>query len=285
MMWVVVGALSPAVFAAIYERGAGVFLQVALAVFACLLFESLCLAWRRLPIYRTLQDGSAIIAALIIGLALPAGAPWFVAVAASGFAMVLAKHCYGGLGNNPFNPAMAGYALAFVSFPAEFEYWFSAGDWAASWQQVFQVATVDATSMPTPLAAGRLNVEFASPGYVFNIACVVGGVALLVLRIADWRLSVAFVVGAWVVCGFNVGELFTHVLAGGFLLTTFFVITDPATAATTRRGRWLYGAVAGALVIFLRDHGAHADGIAFAVLVCNMLAPLMDRVDKITRWS
>ena len=257
IMWTVAGALLPPLIAAVSVRGAGALWQAVLAVFGCVLFECLCLWWRKLPL-TTLSDGSAVVAGIIIGLSLPPYAPWYVAMAAAAFGMCLGKHCYGGLGNNPFNPAMAGYALAFISFPGDF------GGWHSS--------AVDAVSMPTPLMAARLSLPPPPPSYVFAAACIVGGAILLFLRVADWRLPTAFIGGALLASGGNIEEL----AAGGLMLAAFFIITDPVTAASSATGRWIYGFVGGALCIILRMHGVHADGIAFAILICNMTAPLMD---------
>lgn len=255
IMWTVAAAMSPAVFAAMYERGGGALLQIVVSVCGCVLFEAGCLRMRRLPVLQTVADGSAAVAGVIIGLSLPPFAPYYVAVCAAAFAMILAKHCFGGLGNNPFNPAMAGYALAFISFPGDF------GGWHA-----------DAVGMPTPLSAARLGAEIPPPSYLFPLACAGGGAVLLLLRIADWRLPLSFLLGALLFSGGEWQTLFF----GGLMLAAFFVITDPATAATTARGRWLYGFAAGALTILLRERGLHIDGIAFAILFCNMLAPLAD---------
>ncbi len=262
IMWTVAAAMSPAVFAAALERGGGALAQVALAVCGCVLCEAACLRVRRLPLSRTLGDGSAAVAGIILGLSLPPLAPYYVAAAAAAFAMILAKHCYGGLGNNPFNPAMAGYALAFISFPGDF----------GGWHAALDARQADAVGMPTPLSAARLGAEIPPPSYWFPLACAGGGAVLLLLRIADWRLPAAFLFGALLFSG---GEWRTLFL-GGMMLAAFFVITDPATAAATARGRWLYGFAAGALTMLLRERGLHTDGIAFAILFCNMLAPLAD---------
>ena len=264
-------ALLPAVFAAAYSRGAGALVQVALAVCGCIAFEALCLKLRRLPL-NTLADGSAAVAGIIIGLAMPPLAPWFAAVAAAGFAMTLAKHAYGGLGNNPFNPAMAGYALAFVSFPADF------GGWGGlHWTTVFSTPP-DAASQPTPLLAARAGIPNPPPHDVlFPAACVLGGTTLAALRIADWRLAAAFLCG---IGAFSGGDWITA-FSGATMLAAFFVITDPVTAAETPAGRILYGFAAGAVAIFLRKFGAHADGTAFAILFCNMLAVPADKLGKL----
>ncbi|MBE8157784.1 MAG: RnfABCDGE type electron transport complex subunit D, partial [Betaproteobacteria bacterium] len=140
IMRTVAAALMPAICAAVYERGAGALAQVLVAVCGCIAAEAFCLRLRGKPL-NILADGSAAVAGIIIGLSLPPLAPWYVAAAAAGFAMALAKHCYGGLGNNPFNPAMAGYALAFVSFPADFGGWNAESPWTAVF---FSAAAIDA---------------------------------------------------------------------------------------------------------------------------------------------
>ena len=253
--------MTPALAAAVWLYGIGVLLQVAVAVVAAVLAELLCLHLRKQPLSVAL-DGSAAVAGMIIGAALPPLAPWFVAAFAAVCAMTLAKHCYGGLGNNVFNPAMAGYALAFVSFPRHFDNW-----------------NVDTIGSPTPLAAARLpdiadNVYSLSP--ILPAACALGGLVLLLLRISDWRLSGGFILGAALVAAVY-GDVAT-LLTGGLAFAAFFVITDPATAATSWRGRLLYAFVAGALVVWLRKAGIHTDTIAFAILAANMMAPLCDKV-------
>ena len=264
-------AMTPAVCAAAYVYGAGVFLQVGIAVCAAVVAEFVCLRLRRLSA-AALVDGSAVVAGVIVGFAMPPFAPWFVAAFASASGMILAKHCYGGLGNNVFNPAMAGYALAFVSFPAHFDGWIVS---ETLMQTVF--GNIDAISSPTPLSAARLSEDITneSPPMLLPVACIVGGAALLILRIADWRLTFGFLFGAFVVA--LLYDDTATIFHGGLMFAAFFVITDPATAATTSRGRLLYAFGAGAFALWLRKQGAHADSIAFAILAANMLAPLFDR--------
>lgn len=267
----------PAVAAATWIYGGGVLLQVAIAVAAAVFAELLCLRLRKKPAAAA-KDGSAIVAGIIIAMALPPLAPWFVAVFAAFCAMALAKHAYGGLGNNVFNPAMAGYALAFVSFPAHFDNWHGDLSAAQTFHAVFGAA--DFVASPTPLIAARLPENVVDNAGQLSLlplfACIFGGAVLLALRIADWRLSAGFAFGAAVVAAAN--DDMAILLHGGLAFAAFFVITDPATAAASKGGRLLYAFFAGALALWLRKAGAHADGIAFAVLAANMTAPLFDKV-------
>ena len=277
MMWLTTAAMLPAVAVAAYLYGGGVVLRVLLAVAAAAVTERGC-QWL-IKNQSSVGDGSAVLTGVIIGLSVPPLAPWYVPVFASLTGIALAKHCYGGLGNNPFNPAMAGYALAYLSFPADFSGWIGGGSFDAAWETLF----TDAISAPTPLAAARLEATPpVTPSLFLSLASVIGGGWLLWRRIADWRLTLAFLGGGWLT-NLAAGGDWQILLHGGFLFAAFFVITDPVTAATTPLGRCLYGAVVGALAVWLRHHGAHTDGIAFAILIGNILAPLCDDVAE--RWQ
>lgn len=263
IMWSVAAATLPTLAAQAYLYGNAVWLQLALLCATAVLTEALCLRWRGLPL-AAVADGSTLVAACVLAVALPPHAPWTVAVWAAVAALTLGKHCYGGLGNNPFNPAMLGYALAFFAFPEAFSAW-----------------TVDAVSSPTPLAAARLDSPAnaaANASLLPALAAAGGGLLLLLSRVADWRLPCAFALGALVMHG---GTDWQHLAQGGLVFAALFVVTDPVTAPANRRGRWLYGFLVGALCVWLRRHGTHSDAIAFAILIGNMLAPLCDAV---TSW-
>ena len=268
-MWMTVAAMLPAAAVNAFFYGYGVLWQMGIAIIAALLSEKACLLAR----HRTAGGdnyGSAVLSGIIIGVCLPPAAPWFVAATAAIAGMTLAKHCYGGLGNNPFNPAMAGYALAFVCFPGHFDGWLID---TGAWNTLF--TGVSAVTTPTPLAAARLGhlSELSWQVPAFAIASAVGGVFLLILRIADWRLVVGFLLG-----GLAIADNWSALLPGGFIFAAFFVVTDPTTAATTPTGRLLYAAAIGAIAAWLREYGPHTDGIAFAILLGNILAPFFDRL-------
>ena len=272
-MWSVAAATLPALIVAAVLYGAAVWYQLAVLLVSCWGSELICLYWRRQPL-RTLLDGSATVVACILALALPPAAPGYVAAAAAVGAIMLAKHCYGGLGNTPFNPAMVGYALAFLSFPQHFSLWADLAELPA---------TVQAVSGPTPLSAARLDIPLTGdPRYpLLPLAAAAGGIFLLIRRFADWRLTLSFMLGAAAVYAVAAVD-WRNVLYGGMIFTAFFVITDPVSAAATRGGRWLYGFLTGALAVWLRLYGAHTDGIAFAILIGNILAPLCDLIAE--KW-
>jgi electron transport complex protein RnfD len=272
------------------------------------MLESIMLKFRARPVGRFLLDGSALVTAALIALALPTLTPWWVTATACLFAIVFAKHLYGGLGYNVFNPAMVGYVVALISFPQHLASWPApdmAPDWATSiqffmWGQV-PAEMPDAWSGATPLDTIKIQLGqmltmreiLATPGFGWlagrgwewiNLAALAGGIWLLTSHVIRWHIPVAMLgTMGLLYLAFYLMDASTHpspllgLLSGGTMLGAFFVATDPVTAATSDRGRLIYGAGIGALSFVIREYGAFPDGIAFAVLLMNMAAPLIDR--------
>lgn len=316
MMFMVIYALIPGALASIYFFGWGVLFNLLIAISVCLLTEASILKLRQRDITTTLQDGSALLTACLLALALPALAPWWLTAIASISAIAVAKHLYGGLGFNPFNPAMVGYIVVMISFPLEMTLWTTpAGvgegwpDFSTTFNWVFlgtlpYAETIDSISMATPIdliktqlnqmhdvAETRHNVEYSAlfsglsgTGWQWiNLLFLAGGVWLVKKDVADWRIPTAFIISLVIISNVfsvidysaNSSSLF-HVFSGGTMLCAFFIATDPVTASTTPRGRWIYGAGIGALVYIIRSWGGYPDGIAFAVVLMNITAPLID---------
>ena len=314
MGWVLI-ALVPAVAAHVIFFGVGLLVQIAIAAMTALGAEALALRLRGKPLRPFLTDGSALITAVLLALCLPPIAPWWLVASGTAFAILLAKHLYGGLGANPFNPAMVGYAVLLVSFPVQLLRWLppdvagiehvdlSLGDTltAILTGGLPERLTWDAVTSPTPLEGLRTAVALgqtieearASPifgpfggrGWAWiNAAILVGGLWLLALRIIRWQIPAAML-GALTVCatvmyavdpGTYAGPLF-HLSAGASFLGAFFIATDPVSAATSDRGKLIYGAGIGVITYLIRTWGGYPDGVAFAVLVMNMAVPLIDR--------
>jgi electron transport complex protein RnfD len=315
VMRVVIYALIPTIALQVLFFGPGLLIQIALGVATALAAESLALRLRGRPIKPFITDGSAIITAILLALCLPPLAPWWLIVSGTAFAILLAKHAYGGLGMNPFNPAMVGYAVLLVSFPAQLLQWLPP---AAAGLRVTDVTfadtltailtgslpahlTWDAITSPTPLDALRTNLALgmtmseahASPifgglggrGWEWiNLGTLIGGIALLATRVIRWHVPIALI-GSIAVCasimyaldpGAYAGPVF-HVTSGATLLGAFFIATDPVSAATSDRGKLIYAAGIGVLTYVIRTWGGYPDGIAFAVLLMNMTVPLIDR--------
>lgn len=315
VMRLVIYALVPAIVMHVVFLGPGLIVQMLLGIATALAAEALALRLRGLPIKRFLSDGTAVITAMLIALCLPPLAPWWLVVSGAAFAILLAKQLFGGMGANPFNPAMVGYAVLLVSFPAQLTQWLPpdvAGLSTAHLGVGETVLTIftgqlpdrftwDAVTSPTPLAAMRTQLALgqtmqevrANPVFGMlggrgwewiNLATLAGGVWLLTLRIIRWHIPVALLAGIAVPAGVMYavdpgsypGAVF-HVTGGATLLGAFFIATDPVSAATSDRGRLIYGAGIGVVTYVIRTWGGYPDGIAFAVLLMNAAVPLIDR--------
>lgn len=315
VMRIVLYALLPTIALHVVFFGVGLLIQIALGSLTALLAEAAALQLRRKPIEPFLKDGSAILTATLLALCLPPLAPWWLIVSGTAFAILLAKHLYGGLGANPFNPAMVGYAVLLVSFPVQLLQWLPPSGMdmehaTLSVGESFMAILTgnppsrlawDAITSPTPLDALRTNLKMgmtmaeAQAAPIFgalggkgwewiNFATLGGGIALLALRIIRWHIPVAML-GTIAACasvmyaidpGAYAGPIF-HLTAGASLLGAFFIATDPISAATSDRGRLVYGAGIGMLTYVIRTWGGYPDGVAFAVLLMNLAVPLIDR--------
>jgi len=315
VMRLVLYALAPTAALHFVFFGPGLLIQILIGIAAALAAEAFALRLRGKPVALFLKDCSAIVTASLLALCLPPLAPWWLIVSGAAVAILLAKHLYGGLGANPFNPAMVGYTVLLVSFPSQLLQWLppdAPGLERVDLTLVQTLTTIftgtppaqftwDAITSPTPLEALRTNLMMgmtmsearASPifgglggqGWQWiNFAALAGGVWLLVLRIIRWHIPVAML-GAIALCasvmylvdpGAYAGPVF-HLTSGASMLGAFFIATDPVSAATSDRGKLIYGAGIGFLTYVIRTWAGYPDGVAFAVLLMNMCAPLIDR--------
>jgi electron transport complex protein RnfD len=315
VMRLVLYALAPAIVMHVMFFGAGLVVQMILGTGTALLAEAIVLRVRRKPMKQFLSDGSAIITAVLLAMCLPPLAPWWLVVSGVAFAILLAKHLFGGLGANPFNPAMVGYAVLLVSIPAQLTQWLppqitglQTADLGLTdtLRAIFtgalpQRLTWDAITSPTPLDALRTNLSLgqtmqeAASSSIFgifggrgwdwvNLATLAGGIWLFVAHIIRWHIPVAVLAGLAIPAvvmysidpGSYAGPLF-HLTGGASMLGAFFIATDPISAATSERGRLFYGFGIGLITYVIRTWGGYPDGIAFAVLMMNAAVPLIDR--------
>ncbi|NKB72456.1 MAG: RnfABCDGE type electron transport complex subunit D [Candidatus Latescibacteria bacterium] len=284
MMVDVLVALSPLVGMALYVFGWYALWMLALCAVSCLAAEAAFVAWRGKK--AQLGDFSALVTGLILGLSLPWSTPWYAAVVASVVAIGLGKIAFGGLGQNLFNPAMVGRAFVMVCFPAALG--------AAAYRA--ENAALDAVVRATPLTAAKqlgqstelipllVGTVNGSLGETSALACLLGGGYLCFRRAASWQIPVAVMLSAAVLGG--LGDLLgaqsdwtmLHHLAGGALLFgAFFIATDPVSSPLTKKGKWIYGAGIGALVMLLRLFSGYPEGVMFAVLLMNATVPLINR--------
>ena len=313
VMQQVLYALLPGIIAYTWFFGPGILVQITLAVIFALLFETMMLKVRKLPLNLFLGDWSAVVTAVLFALCLPPLAPWWIALVGMLFAIVVAKHLYGGLGQNMFNPAMVGYVVVLISFPQVMALWLPPASIAShiltfgevlnaiftgsvspglSWDAISEATPLDA--IRTSLASGRMVSEarqspvfgdFGGLGWewIANLYAL-GGFWLLWRRIISWHVPVTMIgsvvtlglVAYLVDPGSNPVPL-QHVFSGALVLGAFFIATDPVTGCTSNRGRLIFGLGVGIITLSIRSWGGYPDGVAFGILLMNMAAPLIDR--------
>ncbi|HET9695199.1 MAG TPA: RnfABCDGE type electron transport complex subunit D [Steroidobacteraceae bacterium] len=308
-------ALAPVALVHVGLFGPGLLLQLAVACVAALLCEALALRWRGHDPGAALRDGSVLVTACLLALSVTPLLPWWLMALGTAFAVLLGKHVFGGLGQNPFNPAMVGYAVLLVAFPVEMTRWpipldadgarpwtelarlgfatIYGGDPGSAWDGYTGATALDSIragldlryTMGELLGRGTIVGVIGARGFEWvNLAALAGGLYLLARGIVRWHIPVA-VLGGLLVPAFVAHALdpgahlapLVHAFSGATMLGAFFIATDPVSAATSDRGRLWYGAGVGLLTWVIRSWGGYPDGFAFAVLLMNLAVPLLDR--------
>jgi len=315
IMLQVLAATVPGIVLMTWFFGWGTLINILLAGSFAIAIEAAILRLRQRPVSFYLNDGSALVTAWLLALALPPYSPWWLVLVASGFAMVFGKHLYGGLGQNPFNPAMLGYAVVLVSFPLEMTSWpvwrgieqlqpaltptlglldglqraFTPGSLPADgWASA---TALDLLKNNTALTIDELRAAQPAFGSMAGrawewvaLAWLAGGLFLLYKRVYSWHAPVGMLAALAVMSllfwngsgSASNGSPLLHLLGGATMLGAFFIVTDPVTCATSPRGRLVFGAGVGILVYVIRVWGNYPDAVAFAVLLMNLCAPTID---------
>ncbi len=305
-------ALIPGIVAYVLVFGPGIVISLMLASLTALASEAAMLRLRARPVMPFLMDGSALVTAWLLALALPPLAPWWLVVIGTLFAIVIAKHLYGGLGYNPFNPAMVAYAVLLISFPVLMTQWPAplaiagaklslADQWHYIFGRILPGSTViDAISSATPLdtlktqlrlqhgmaqittapifgSFGGRGIEVVATGYLL------GGLYLLQQRIISWHIPTAFLATLGLMAGLfhlvdsaHYAGPMLHLFSGATMLCAFFIATDPVSGPTTPGGKLIFAIGIGVLTWTIRAWGGYPDGVAFALLLMNTCVPLID---------
>ena len=318
VMRLVLYALAPAAIVYTWFFGPGLLINFVIAGVAALLTEAALLRLRGRSTRHALRDGSALVTAALLTFAIPPLVPWWIPALGSVIAITLAKQLYGGLGKNPFNPAMVGYVFLLISFPVQMTQWLPPRMGDLDYEHLSFVASldysltgrlpaaidIDALTRATPLdivkeglrsartfaelRAGSLFGDFGGRGWEWvNNLIAIGGLYLLYTRTIRWHIPFALLSGLLVpatVLYFLDPSRFAapgfHLFSGATLLGAFFIATDPVSAATTNRGRLIFGAGIGLLTYSIRTWGGYPDGLAFSVLLMNATVPLIDRYTR-----
>ena len=299
-------ATIPGIIVLTHFFGFGTLFNLIYGCAVALLFEALALKLRRRPLRFYLNDYSALVTATLLCIALPPYAPWWLITVGMAASILLAKHLYGGMGYNPFNPAMIGYVVLLISFPVQMTAWApprGAGEMPGlvdAARALFVPGSYDMITMATPLDVLKQNnsqlIEdlwknnpqfgrWAGLGWEWaNLSFLAGGIWLLYQRVFTWHTPIAMLASITVLAAIfydggssaSGGSPLFHLLSGATMFGAFFIATDPVTSAVSVRGRLIYGALIGALVYIIRVRGNYPDAVAFAVLIMNFAAPFID---------
>lgn len=277
----VIVALLPASICAVYFFGISALWLILLCVGTAVGTEALIQVATKKPV--TVGDMSAVLTGLLLALNLPSGVPFYIPVVGAVFAIAIVKQCFGGLGSNFVNPALAARAFLLVSWPIAMTTWVTPG--------------VDAVSTATPLAIMNGTAEGALPsltdmltgnipgciGEVCTIALLGGGIYLLIRRVISIRIPAAFI-GTVALIAFihglttgDLSEVAYHILAGGVFLGAFFMATDYVTSPVNPKAQIIFGIGCGVITMVIRLFGGYPEGVSFSILFMNLMSPLLDR--------
>ncbi|MGE5420272.1 MAG: RnfABCDGE type electron transport complex subunit D [Chloroflexota bacterium] len=306
LMYGVVIALVPAFITSVIYFGTGALIVTATAVASCILFEYLIQKYvLQKPL--SITDGSALVTGMLLAFNLPSNIPVFMVVLGSLVAIGVAKMTFGGLGNNPFNPALVGRVFMLISFPVQMTTWPEPKGFATGY--------ADAVTGATPLAVikeGLKNGESLSDlmtkipdsmnmligkmggsmGEVSAIALLLGFAYLLYKKIITWHIPVSIIGTVAIFASVHhflnpqtsAGPVF-HILSGGLLLGAIFMATDYVTSPMSKKAMVIYGCLIGLLTLLIRLYGAYPEGVSFAILIMNAFVPLLNAYVKPQRFG
>ena len=290
----VILALVPALAVSCYVLGLRVLMITAISVASALVFEYLIQRFL-LKGRTTIGDLSAVVTGMLLAFNLPVGIPWWIVVIGSLVAIGIGKMTFGGLGCNPFNPALTGRIFLLIAYPVQMTDWTTSVPDAISGSMMLANVKAGATALSEldfmTLLSGHMN---GSMGEIGALALIIGGVYLLVRRVITWHIPVA-VLGTMALFGLCVAipdggatlwqlPLF-HLLAGGALLGAIFMATDYSTSPMTHKGMIIYGVGIGVITMVIRLWGAYPEGMSFAIFIMNAATPLINKYCRPKRFG
>jgi len=290
-------ALIPAYIAGLYFFGLGALIISVTAVLSCVLFEYLIQRFI-LKGSITITDGSAALTGILLAFNLPSNLPVWEVVVGSFVAIGLAKMSFGGLGNNPFNPAIVARVFLLISFPAQMTTWPKPIPWNPAYLDAVTAATPLAilkgqfSEVPTTLNLFLGNVG-GSMGEVSALALLIGFAYLLIRKIITWHIPVSIFVTVAIFTGIlhyanpdaYIGSPEFHLLTGGLILGAIYMATDYVTSPMTTRGMLIFGVGIGIITVIIRVFGAYPEGVSFAILIMNAFTPLINKYVKPKRFG
>ena len=305
-MYGVIIALLPALLVSFLYFGIGSVVVCASSVAACMFFEWAITKYimKKEP---TLTDGSAILTGLLLGFNLPSNLPVWIIIIGALVAIGIGKMTFGGLGCNPFNPALVGRCFLLVSFPAQMTSWPVAGQ---------LTSYVDAQTGATPLSIMKEAIKSGDPtvldrlpdsvslllgnpginhgagtiGEICALALIIGLIYMLWKKIITWHIPVSILATVFVFCGLLhvanpiYANPIAELLTGGLMLGAIFMATDYVTSPMTHKGQIIYGIAIGALTVIIRNWGSYPEGMSFAILIMNAFTPIINSYFKPKRF-
>ncbi len=299
----VIIAMLPALGFAIYNFGFDALFVTLLAVISCALFENLISVYF-LKKKASILDGSAVITGMLLAFNVPSNLPWHIIVIGCAIAVGIGKMSFGGLGNNPFNPALVGRVFLLISFPVQM----------TSWPLSIQTATdavtgatalgvlkegvmqgIPVTALMTELPSNIdlfLGVQGGSLGEMSGLALMIGLIYMLYRKIITWHIPVsmiftvfAFTAIFWLIDRESYANPIFHVLTGGVLLGAIFMATDYVTSPLTHKGMLIFGFGIGVITVLIRLFGSYPEGVSFAILIMNALVPLINKYTRPIKYG
>jgi len=306
LMYGVIISLIPAFLVTVYMFGTGALIITAVSVASCVLAEMIIQRYiMKVPV--RIGDGSAMVTGILLAFNLPSNIPWWMVVMGAVFAIGVGKMTYGGLGNNPFNPALVGRVFLLISFPVQMT------SWPMPIESRFQYT--DAITGATPLGFLKealrngetvqdamsqipdhmqlfMGQMGGSLGEVSAVALLLGFAWMIYRKIITWHIPVVMIATVYVFTGIlwladpatNATPLF-HILTGGVMLGAIYMATDLVTSPMTKKGMMIFAAGIGIITVVIRKFGAYPEGVSFAILIMNAFVPLINKYIKPKRFG
>lgn len=306
-MYSVIIALLPAMLVSFFYFGIGSVIVLSVSVLSCIFFEWSITKYILRRERNTIHDGSAIVTGLLLGMNLPSNLPIWIIIIGALVSIGIAKMTFGGLGNNPFNPALVGRCFLLISFPAQMTSWPVSG-------QLLKYA--DAITGATPLSimkhaiksgdssvlgqlpdslhlllGNNINGGAGTIGEVCALALIAGLVYMLFRKVITWHIPISIIATVFIFSGLMhmanpiYANPLSEVLSGGLMLGAIFMATDYVTSPMSHNGQLVYGVFIGLLTIIIRNWGAYSEGMSFAILIMNAFTPLINTYIKPKRFG
>lgn len=300
IMRVVIFAMLPALGLSIYTFGISALVVTLIAVLSCLLFENLISIYL-LKTKPTILDGSAAITGILLAFNLPSNLPWYIILIGSAVAIGIGKMSFGGLGNNPFNPALVGRVFLLISFPVQMTSWpvpsvdgvTGATALGALKEGIMQGVPV--TAMMTEMPHYKdlfFGLHGGSLGEVSAFALLIGLVYMLMKKVITWHIPISMLLTValfsgifWLVDPERFANPLFHLLTGGVMLGAVFMATDYVTSPFTHKGMLIFGTGIGLITVLIRLFGSYPEGVSFAILIMNALVPLINKFTKPVKYG